>query len=255
MKYSIIIPTYNHCNDLLKPCVDSVLTHSRMTDVELIISANGCTDNTWNYLQDLEQRFDAIGMRHHFRYVWNDQPLGYSRANNVAITQASADLVVLLSNDTLLLPQEHNFWLEALSRPFAALPNVGISCVVKHHSLAAAHDYAIFFCVMIHKQVFTKVGLLNEDYEVGGCEDVEFSIETERAGYQVVECSPTSWHADIVGFGGDFPIYHKGQGTVRDESLVQDYESHVHQQNLILLSKKYNPQWYQQHYAKASDEI
>ena len=53
MKYSVIIPTYNHCEKYLKPCVDSIIKHSDMQDVELIISANGCGDNTLQYLQYL----------------------------------------------------------------------------------------------------------------------------------------------------------------------------------------------------------
>ena len=46
MRYSIVIPTYNHCEDLLKPCLESIFKYTDMTDVELVISANGCTDNT-----------------------------------------------------------------------------------------------------------------------------------------------------------------------------------------------------------------
>ena len=58
MKYSIIIPTYNHCDDLLKPCVEAVIKYSNLEDIELIIIANGCKDETDGYLAYLHSYFD-----------------------------------------------------------------------------------------------------------------------------------------------------------------------------------------------------
>jgi len=66
MKYTIVIPTYNNCEKYLKPCVDSILKHTDMTDVELVISANGCTDNTKAYLAYL------VTAAPHVTVIWND---------------------------------------------------------------------------------------------------------------------------------------------------------------------------------------
>lgn len=221
-----------------------------MTDVELIVSANGCVDGTWDYLQGLQQQFATIGMANHFQTVWSDQPLGYSGANNQAIPKAKGELVVLLNNDVVLLSQEGNFWLNSLNQPFEHDPRVGISCVVKSWSDPAAHNFAIFFCVMIHKKVFDTIGLLNEDYGKGGGEDTEFSIEAERAGFQVVECLPKTWNSQNSIYTGTFPIYHKGEGTVHDPLLVPDWND-VFWQNSVRLSRKYNPSWEQQHLQRA----
>ena len=244
VKYSIVIPTYNHCDDLLRPCLDSLFTHSNMTDVELIISANGCVDNTWDYLQDMTRRFTQIGMADHFKYVWSDLPLGYSGANNAAIPLATTDKIVLLNNDVILLPQHKSDWLEALNTPFDSDDQTGITCVVKSWSDPAAHDFAIFFCVMIHRKVFDRIGLLNLEYGKGGGEDTEFSIECERAGFKVTQCLPKTWSDTAHTFTGSFPIYHKGEGTVHDVNLVPDWD-HVFWTNSKLLATKYNPAWLQ----------
>jgi GT2 family glycosyltransferase len=90
-----------------------------MTDVELIVSANGCTDNTWDYLQ---QQFVSVGMADHLQILWSDQPLGYSGANNLAIKLAKGQRIVLLNNDLVFLPQERNFWIRALNQPFEINP-------------------------------------------------------------------------------------------------------------------------------------
>ena len=61
---------------------------------------------------------------------------------------------------------------------------------------------------MIKRELFTTVGMLNEDYGVGGGEDTEFSIEAEKHGYKVVETGPSTHGGGLMV--GQFPIFHKG---------------------------------------------
>ena len=244
MKYTVIIPTYNHCNDLLAPCIDSIFKYSNVYDIELIISANGCKDNTMTYLESLRHKYKLLKLENNLKIVWHDEPLGYSKAVNVGIQQATTDLIVLLNNDTILLPQHKNTWLELLSNPFNINEKCGISCVIKGPSEPAGRDFAIFFCVMIHKKVFDKIGLLSLDYGVGGGEDTEFSIECENAGFDVVQCLDNYYSTNIGMFSGSFPIYHKGEGTLHDPNLVSNWND-IFLENSLTLAKKYNPRWYQ----------
>lgn len=243
MKYSIVIPTYNHCDDLLKPCVESIFKYSDVSDIEIIISANGCVDNTKNFLDDLTKKYKLLGLYKNLKTIWNDKPLGYAKACNVAITEATTDYIVLLNNDTVLLEQYKNQWLDMLHRPFTHNPKCGISCVLKGPSEPAGHDFAIFFCVMIHRKVFDTIGLMSLDYGVGGGEDTEFSIECEKAGFEVVECLEKHFNDEISMFSGMFPIYHKGEGTVHDENLVPNWNQ-IFNENSLILAKKYNLDWY-----------
>ena len=240
MKYSIVIPTYNHCSDLLKPCIESIFKYTDMGEVELVISANGCKDETSDYLKSLKKTFASIGFEKHLKVIWHDQPLGYSGATNAGIRFATADKIVLLNNDTVLLPQTKSQWLQMLDSAFKN-ERCGISCVIKGPSEPAGRDFAVFFCVMIHRKVFDAIGLLNTEYGVGGGEDTEFCIEAEKAGFEVCECSPKVWQDNI--FIGGFPIYHAGEGTVLDTSLVPNYHD-IFLRNSLKLAKKYNPDWY-----------
>lgn len=241
MKYSIVVPTYNKCDQFLKPCVDSILKYSRMDEVELIVSANGCTDNTFWYLSSLRNQFDSLGFGDHFKVVWSDVPLGYSGANNVAIEVATSDKIILLNNDTLLLEQPKNLWLDLLDKPFESNEKCGISCIIKGPSEPAGRDFAVFFCVMIHRKVFEKIGLLNTEYGVGGGEDTEFCIEAEKAGFEVCECLDKKWDGGL--YTGGFPIYHKGEGTMHDPNLVSGWDN-IFLRNSLKLAKKYNFDWY-----------
>ncbi len=244
MKYSIVIPTYNHCNDLLKPCIESILKYSNINDIELIVSANGCKDETFQYLGSLKEKFSYLGLSEHLKIVWCNEPLGYSRATNEGIKVATTDHIILLNNDCLLLEQPKNLWLDILVKPFYNNPKCGISCLIRGFSEPANHFFAVFFCVMVHRKVFNTIGLLNTDYGVGGGEDTEFCIEAERAGFEVCECVEKTWSPEGNLYTGDFPIYHKGEGTMHDPTLVPEWND-IFLDNSLRLAKKYNPGWYQ----------
>jgi glycosyltransferase involved in cell wall biosynthesis len=241
MKYSIVIPTYNHCDDLLKPCIESIFKYTDMTDVELVISANGCFDNTSEYLISLVNQFESIGFANHLKIIWNSDPLGYPRATNEGIKVCIGNRIVLLNNDTILLPQEKSNWLNLLESPFLLKKNCGISAPIISYSPEAGRDFAVFFCVMIDRKVFNKIGLLNEEYGTGAGEDTEFCIEAVNAGFQMQECLPKFATGDI--YTGEFPIYHLGEGTMHDTNLVSNWDEKF-KENGLRLARKYNREYY-----------
>jgi len=191
-----------------------------MTDVELVISANGCKDNTRQYLDYLVTAIPNI------KIVWHDESLGFAKATNAGITISSADKVVLLNNDTILLEQSKNKWLELLDQ--------GDVCgVLPQYSDITKAPFLVFFCVLINRKVFDAIGLLNEEYETGGNEDIEFCLKAEQAGFRLIDC----------GNNGTFPIYHKAEGTMHDPALVPDWNKKF-LLNQLKLAEKYNKEWY-----------
>jgi GT2 family glycosyltransferase len=235
MKYSIVIPTYNNCEKYLKPCIEAIIKYTNLDDVELIVCANGCTDNTDAYLNYVRTVVPNI------KFTWDAEPLGYPRAVNGGLRLASGEKIVLLNNDAILLEQSTNTWLDMLNKPFEDFPKCGVSCIIKDHSKAAGHDFAVFFCVMIDRKVFEAIGLLNEEYGVGAGEDTEFCIEAERAGFEVREVFE-KFRTEGMYTGG-FPIYHVGEGTVHNPELVQNWDE-IFKRNGLKLAKKYNPGYY-----------
>jgi glycosyltransferase involved in cell wall biosynthesis len=241
MKYSVIIPTYNHCDDLLKPCVESIFKYTNLADIELIISANGCSDNTSLYLDQLRYKFNSLNLANNIKIVWSDAPLGYPKAVNDGIKVSTTDKIVLLNNDCILLEQNQNDWLKILNTPFEKNQKCGVSCVVKEHSKVMNYDFAIFFCVMIHKKLFDEIGYLNEEYTPGSGEDMEFCILAQQNGYEICQSYDIA-PLDEKYFTGHFPIYHLGEGTVHDKNLVPEWSS-VFLRNKFKLAKKYNNEW------------
>jgi len=215
MKYSIVIPTYNNCEKYLKPCIDSIIKYTDMNNVELVVSANGCKDNTKQYLFYLASAIPNL------KAVWHDEPIGFARATNAGIKAATANRIILLNNDTVLLERAKNKWLEMLDTG-------DISGVWSQYSPITKRRFAVFFCVMIDRKVFDAIGLLNEEYGVGGCEDIEFCYQAEQAGFKI----------DLNFDDGSFPIYHAAEGTMLDPKLVQNW-AEVFAQNEAKLASKY----------------
>jgi glycosyltransferase involved in cell wall biosynthesis len=237
MKYTIVIPTYNNCEKYLKPCVDSLIKWSTMEDIELVISANGCTDNTKAYLNYLYTSIPNL------KTVWNDEPIGFAKAINEGIKVSTAEKIILLNNDVLLLEQQKNQWLHQLEAPFLEDDCFGISGIIKEYSEPANSEFLVFFCVMIDRKVFQKIGLLSEEFKVGGSEDTDFCIRAKNAGFKlnsVLEVTPTD---NPKWYSGNFPIFHEGEGTMHDSNLVKNWNQ-TFLINSLRLAKKYNPEWY-----------
>ena len=209
IKQSIIIPTYNKCNQLLKPCIESIIQFTDLEETEIIVSANGCTDETREYVN---------GLNHpNIKLLWSNERLGYPKAVNAGIRFARGEYIIPLNNDTILLPQGKNDWINILKKPFLTDETVGLSAPMKTHSPSANRKFLIFFCVMIHRKVISKIGLLDESFGDGYGEDTAFCCEAEDAGFKVVQVPEDSeiYYAE-KRMTGNFPIWHEGNVTFKD---------------------------------------
>jgi GT2 family glycosyltransferase len=235
MRYSVIVPTYNHCDDLLKPCIESIIKYTDLSEIELIVVANGCTDNTRNYLEEVASVFDEQGLEGNFWDAVYSDPMGYAIACNTGIEYATCDKVILLNNDTVLLDQPKNQWLDLFDQPFND-PECGISCIIKNQE--AGHDFAVFFAVAIQQEIFSHIGLLDESFGVGGGEDIDFCIRAQQAGWKICEVFEKYWTGTT--FTGGFPIYHAGEGTVKH---IPGWDK-IFRKNMLEIARRYNRDHY-----------
>jgi GT2 family glycosyltransferase/SAM-dependent methyltransferase len=227
MKYSIVIPTYNHCDDLLKPCIESIVQYSDMENIQLIVVANGCTDNTKDYLESLGSLVETI---------WFDEAMGYTKATNAGIKKATGEFTVLLNNDTVLLSQNKDQWLKMLEAPMTDSKTAMTGPLMLHDDYANA-DVLIFFCVMIRTQVFSEVGILDEIFTPGGGEDIDFSVRLEKAGYKIKHICDIEYISEKATNVGNFPIWHKDNQTFKH---IPEYSKHIMKRNGLINCKRYN---------------
>lgn len=111
MDLSIIIINFN-TKDLLKNCLRSVFKTLKDSplNLEVIVVDNDSSDGSVKYLRDLKQGkfketeesskslnlYKSISLK----VIFNDQNLGFGRANNQALRQAQGEYVLLLNSDT-----------------------------------------------------------------------------------------------------------------------------------------------------------
>ena len=230
-KYSIVVPTYNHLEDCLKPCLDSVKQHTNLDNVEVIVVANGCTDGTDKYV-------DSLGFP--FKLIWFDEKIGFTRATNEGIKVAQGEYVILLNNDTVLLEKGYpkNTWINMMTDPFLSDEKMGITGPLMLHDDYADADVMIFFCVMIKRVLFDELGLLDEIFSPGGGEDIDFCVKLVRAGYKQEQVPGKRLKTTFTN-EGQFPIYHKGEGTFSNEEWPE-YGKKIIKDNGLVNMLRYN---------------
>lgn len=247
MKASVIILTYNQLEDGTKPCIESIYKHTNPRDFELIIVDNASQDGTVQYIKSIQAIYPNI------KVCLNSVNKGYAGGNNDGLRIANGDYLILLNNDTLVTAG----WLDALLRPFETdsrigligpitnlvgneqivkLPNLNEQNFEKSAERYVRNNYNVlfetkklgFFCVAIKREVFKKVGFLDECFGIGMFEDDDYCLRTQSLGYKLVvteECF----------------VYHKGSLSF---SKLQNHQyQDLVKRNKDIFYKKHNEYW------------
>lgn len=206
MKVSIVIPHYgDRAHDLLDPCIRSIYKFTDLSDTEVIVVCNGATEDAWNFCELME-----------VKGIWFDEAIGYTRACNEGMKVAKGEYIVLLNNDTVLLEQPKNLWIDMLLRAFWD-SKVALAGPWMNWCSHAEQDFLVFFCVMIRREALDHIGFLDEVFSPGYGEDCALCCEARQKGWRVVQV-PDSTKLEYNGSMalGQFPIYHKGNETFRN---------------------------------------
>ena len=108
MRCSVVILNWNG-EAMLRQYLPSVLTHTQIPDVEIVVADNGSTDGSLEYLQTQDVRVIAL-----------DQNYGFAEGYNRAIAQVDSEYVVLLNSDVEVTPH----WLDTMLEYMDAHPDV-----------------------------------------------------------------------------------------------------------------------------------
>jgi GT2 family glycosyltransferase len=199
-RVAIVIPTRDRL-DLLKHCVQSVVSSSTYPNYELVVIDNQSREpETLEYLATLPGR--VISYPHLFNYA---------RMMNLAAREVDCDAILFLNNDTEIINDD---WIEALLE-HAMRPDVGAvggrlyfadgrvqheGILVGVQGVAINLDHRGFWglgdtvrdcsavtgaCTMVRSDVFWEVGGNDERLRVA-YNDVDLCLRIRQAGYEVV---------------------------------------------------------------------
>ena len=92
MKLSIIILCWNDLK-VIKDCLGSIYANTHSTEFEVIVSDNGSTDGS---IQFIHENFPRV------QVIENGRNLRFSKGNNVGIRASKGDYVLILNPDTII---------------------------------------------------------------------------------------------------------------------------------------------------------
>ena len=197
-RVSVIVPAVGNV-DLTKRCIDSLWASARLP-LQVILIDNGSLPENSDALAEFNTSI-------HLRY---DRMLGYPAAVNRGIEVAGGEYVCLLNNDTEMMTDG---WDERLIKTLHDADAAIVSPVTDfianppQHVDAASDGVAeagmlFFVCVLMRRDLFAQVGMLDEQFGLGNSEDIEFSYRVRAAGSKLV-IEPSVF------------VHHAGHGTFR----------------------------------------
>lgn len=207
---SVIIPNYEHADDLRR-CVESLLYINTYKNIEIIIVENNSTsEEIFSYYDELlREHPDVIRLE-----KWEGS-FNYSAINNYGASRADGELLLLLNNDTKIIGPD-SLWAMAEYAVrdntgavgacllyadktvqhagvivgigpdrTAVHPNSGV-CFIENgyrDSIHHVQNYSAVTgaCLMIKKELFDKLGGLDEELAVA-YNDVDFCLRLRRRG-------------------------------------------------------------------------
>ena len=211
IKISILIPNYEHLEDLEK-CLNSIFEKTTYLNYEIIIVENNSSSlEIFDFYKKIQQE------HHNVQIVKRPGEFNYSAINNFGFTFCNGDYILLLNNDTEVITPN---WLEEMLM-FAQREDVGAvgamlyypDDTIQHAGVilglggVAGHAFRYFnkgecgyqarllyaqnlsavtgACMMIRRNVWEKVGGLDEAFAVA-FNDVDFCMRIRQAGYLIV---------------------------------------------------------------------
>ena len=204
-KVSIIIPTYNRSNDLIR-CLNS-LREQTYKNFEVLVCDDGSTDDTFEILSKFIDVFEL-------KYFKNDNFGGPAKSRNLGIQNSSGDYIAFLDSDDWWLPEKLERSLEYLEKGadlvYHDLWIFGTNGIPRFFNKAKSRavGYPIYTdllmngnainnsSVVVRKSVINKVGLLSEDKNLIAWEDYEYWLRISKITNQflrVPECLGFYW--------------------------------------------------------------
>ena len=206
---SLLIPTRNGL-ELLKQCIDSILSKTSYSNFEIIIIDNDSDDtDTLNYLKSVTDNPLV-------RVIRDERPFNYSALNNSAVKHSRGEIIGLINNDIEVITPD---WLSEmvslalqpnagaigarLLYPDDTLQHAGVTLGMggvaghphchlpkTHHgyfcraSLTQSFSAVTAACLIIRKDIYTEVEGLNEADLRVAFNDVDFCLRVREVGYR-----------------------------------------------------------------------
>ncbi len=241
---SILIVTYNSA-DYVRPCFDSL--RDTYPSYEVIVVDNHSEDST----VDIVKEYAATDPRIHLHCLSSNS--GFAAGNNLAARESAGEYLILLNVDVMVTPG----WIERLLRHLRKDTSIGLICPVTNFVANEAKinvdytnfdemrrfamclatkqkgrlvnlDVAALFCTAISRDLWQRIGELDEGFGMGMFEDDDFSMRVLKVGRRVVAAE-------------DCFVHHFGQGSF--SKLPSEQYDQIFDANRRRFEEKWKVAW------------
>jgi glycosyltransferase involved in cell wall biosynthesis len=211
---TIIIPTYNQV-DILKKCIDSLITYTDYNDFEVLVIDNRSDDpKTLEYLNQIKINNNNI------RIIPDESPFNFAKLNNTAVKHCNSDIILFMNNDIQITTKD---WLKLMVSYFVKpdtgavgarllYPNgllqhggilLGIGGVAGHSHKGRPYNDVGYFnrivlphnvsavtaaCMAVKREIFDEVGGFDQEKLAVAFNDVDLCLKIRSKGYRIVYC-------------------------------------------------------------------
>jgi GT2 family glycosyltransferase len=243
---SVVLLCYNNI-EYTKECLKYYDTLTRYPNNELVIVDNMSTDGSREFLKEY-----LMEKTNNIRLVANSKNYGFSGGNNKGLEMCRGDYIVMLNNDTCPLDS----WLYELVKPIIRDKKIGLVSPQTNEignegkffiNFSGIEDLRLkvkeynnrnelglldvtnvaFFCVAMSREIYEKIGPMDNMYGIGWFEDDDYCYRVKKDGYKIV-INKNSF------------IYHKGSATM---NIIPDNKKELFDRNKNYYQDKFNITW------------
>ena len=200
---SIVILNYNTPKFTIN-CIESIKENTASDSYEIILVDNASMDDSVKLFQNIPKEYNV-------HLIVSEKNLGFAGGCNLGMRAAKGEEICLLNSDTIVTPN----WLELLKTALYSDEKIGIVGPVTNRAVRQQisvpelnnkreiYDFAsnytnkikpayktdfnlVFFCALIKREVYTRIGGLDESFFPGNFEDDDYSIRARLAGFKLV---------------------------------------------------------------------
>ena len=253
---SIILLSYNAL-DYTRLCLDSIRKNVKHVSYELIVVDNGSTDGSVEWLKEQDD----------VQCIFNEVNLGFPKGCNQGLKAANGTEMLLLNNDTIVTPGSLENMLAALysKKDVGAVGCLTNNCSnyqtisLPYHSIEELMEKSekfnktdpakwypwmtlVGFCLLFKRDVYMRLGGLDETFSPGNYEDDDYCLRMRKAGYELLLCGDTYiHHFGSVSFKG-------GNDDLQRNIKAERYERLSERNRAYLIEKWKINGGYRSHY-------